>query len=169
MHQLKVIRISKNIFVYFNGNLAITSTFKEDNLNGDIGLFVYDSTGYFDNFHLRPIVMKNASDYINELDLNATNPTTRIGSIHTLRLNGISDGEALFSLSKSGKIIDSSIASDGSTVSLNFDNGKEGLNFRVTRLFDSENNSAVWPEDIILRKYDIHFSVTNQMGNSKQP
>jgi hypothetical protein len=185
-HHLKVVRLNKNIYVYYDNRLALTTEFKDENPAGKVGFDVYACTGYFDNFYLRPITMENASDYINELNLTSTYPTTRIGSIYTLRLDGISDGEALFCLSKSGKLIDSSIASEGSTVSLNFDNGKEGLNFKVTQLFDAENNSAVWLEDIILAStdeldltidnismsssyhqeedMDICFSVTNQGG-----
>jgi len=185
-HHLKVVRLNKNIYIYYDNHLALTTEFKDENPAGKVGFDVYACTGYFDNFYLRPITMENASGFINELKLTSTNPTTRIGSIYTLRLNGMTDGEALFGLSKSGELVDSSIASEGSTVSLNFENGKEGLNFKVTKLFDAKNYSAVWLEDIILANteeliltidkisisssyhqeedMDICFSVTNQGG-----
>ena len=153
-HNLKVVRLNKKIYVYYDNRLALTTEFKDENPTGKVGFDVYESTGYFDNFYLRPITMENASDFINELNLDSTNPTTRIGSIYTLRLDGVSDGEALFSLSKSGEIVDTSIASQGQTASLNFENGKEGVNFKVTRLFDAENNNAVWLEDIISASTD---------------
>lgn len=39
--------------------------------------------------------MKNASGYINELNLTSDNPSTRIGA-YTLRLEGIDTGGAMF-------------------------------------------------------------------------
>jgi hypothetical protein len=98
--------------------------------------------------------MENASDYINELNLNATTPSTRIGSIYTLSLDGVANNEALFSQSKFGKTVDSTIASEGDIISLNYENGQEGLNFKVTLIFDAQGNSAVWLEDIISASTD---------------
>jgi hypothetical protein len=185
-HHLKVIRLNKNIYVYFDNHLALTTQFKDENPPGKVGFDIYECTGYFDNFYLRPITMKNASDYINELNLNPTNPTTRIGSIYTLHLNGVSNNNAHFSLSKFGKTIDNTTASKGDTVSLNFENGNEGVNFKITQLSENKNNFEVRLEDIISAStddlnlgigdipinptyyqeedIDIQFSVTNLGG-----
>ena len=186
MQHLKVVRLNKNVYVYSNDNLILTTEFKDDVKKGSVGFDITSSTGYFDNFYLRPITMKNASDYINELNLDSTNPTTRIGSIYTLSLDEVSNGDALFTLNKFGKTVDIATASQGQTVSLDFENGEEGVNFKVTRLFEAENNSAVWLEDIISAStddlnlavdkitlnpsyhqeedMDIRFSITNQGG-----
>lgn len=154
MQHLKVVRLNKNIYVYFDNRLALTTEFKDENPPGKVGFDVYESTGYFDNFYLRPINMENASGYINELNLTSANPTTRIGSIYTLRLDDTINEKAMFSLSKFGKTVDSDIASEGDTVSLNFENGDEAVNFKVTQVFDAEDNSAVWLEDIISASTD---------------
>ncbi|MBI9073654.1 MAG: hypothetical protein JEY94_18800 [Melioribacteraceae bacterium] len=149
MEHLKVVRLNKNIYVYFDNQLALTTEFKDDNPAGKVGFDIYECTGYFDNFDLHPITMNNASGYINEINLTSTNPTTRIGSIYTLRLDDIANENAMFSLSKFGKTIDSNVASEGEIVSLNFENGDEGVNFKVAKVFDAEEKSAVWLEDII--------------------
>ncbi|WP_198003750.1 hypothetical protein [Methanococcoides burtonii] len=154
MHHLKVVRLNKNIYVYFDDELALTFEFKDENPAGKVGFYVYSCTGYFDNFYLRPILMENASGYINELNLTSTNPTTRIGSIYTLHLDDITNENVMFSLSKFGKTLDSNVASEGDTVSLNFENGDEAVNFKVTQVFDAEDNSAVWLEDIISASTD---------------
>ena len=153
-HHLKVVRLNKNIYVYFDNLLALTTQFKDTNPTGKVGFDVYACTGYFDNFYLRPITMKNASEYINELNLTSTNPTTRIGSIYTLHLNGVSNNNAHFSLSKFGKTIDNTTASKGDTVSLNFENGNEGVNFKIIQLSENKNNFAVRLEDIISASTD---------------
>jgi hypothetical protein len=98
--------------------------------------------------------MKNPTGYINELNLTSTNPTTRIGSIYTLRLDDIANEQAMFTLTKFGKTVDIATASKGDTVSLNFENGDEAVNFKVTRLFEAGNNSAIWLEDIISASTD---------------
>lgn len=148
-HKLKVIRLNKKVYVYLDNRLALTTEFKEENPTGKVGFDVYECTGYFDNFYLRPITMENASGYINELNLTVANPSTRIGSIYTLRLEGIENGNALFSLNKFGTTVDTVVGSEGDTVSLNFENGKEAVNFKLVKLFDAGENSAVWLEDII--------------------
>ena len=79
-HHLKVVRLNKNIYVYFDNRLALTTEFKDENPAGKVGFDVYECTGYFDNFYLRPITMENASGYINELNLDSTTPTTRTGA-----------------------------------------------------------------------------------------
>jgi len=153
-HHLKIVRLNKNIYVYFNDRLALTTQFKDENPPGKVGFDIYYCTGYFDNFYLRPITMKNASEYINELNLTSTNPTTRIGSIYTLHLDEVSNNNAHFSLSKFGKTIDNTTASKGDTVSLNFENGNEGVNFKITQLSENKNNFAVRLEDIISASTD---------------
>jgi len=185
-HHLKVVRLNKNIYVYFDNRLALTTEFKDEKTKGKVGFDIVGSTGYFDNFYLRPITMNNASGYINELNLDSTTPTTRIGSIYTLSLDSVDNKEALFSLDKFGKTVDSAVGSKGDTVSLNFENGDEAVNFKVTSLFDAGNNSAVWLEDIISattddlnlavdeitlnpsyyqeEDMDIRFSITNLGG-----
>lgn len=186
MHHLKVIRLNKNIYVYFDKNLALTTEFKDENPKGKVGFDVYAATGFFDNFYLRPITMENASGYINELNLTSTDPSIRIGSIYTLSLDSVDNKEALFSLSKFGKTVDIATASKDQIVSLNFENDDEAVNFRVTKIFESEENNAVWLEDIISgttdelklavdeisinpsyhqeEDMDIRFTMTNQGG-----
>jgi len=154
MHHLKFVRLDQNIYVYYDNHLTLTAELEDDIQDGKIGFYAYGSTGYFDNFYLRPITMENASGYINELNLTSTNPTTRIGSIYTLHLDDIANENAMFSLSKFGKTVDSNVASEGDTVSLNFENGDEAVNFKVTQVFDAEDNSAVWLEDIISASTD---------------
>lgn len=79
--------------------------------------------------------MEGLTDHqCNELNLNATNPTTRISSIYTIGLDGVDNKEALFSLNKFDKRVDITTASQGQTVSLDFENGEEGVNFKVTQL-----------------------------------
>jgi hypothetical protein len=185
-HHLKVVRLNKQIYVYFDKRLALTTEFKEENPKGKVGLYVYASTGYFDNFYLHPITMENASGYINELNLTSAKPSTTIGSIYTLRLEDTTNGKAFFSLSKFGKTTDTSVGSEGDTISLNFENGDEAVNFKITQVFDAEENSGVWLEEIISASsddlnigvddisiepsyyqeedMDIRFSVKNQGG-----
>ncbi|KAF5427362.1 MAG: hypothetical protein C5S41_01550, partial [Candidatus Methanomarinus sp.] len=185
-HHLKVVRLNKKIYIYFDNHLALTTKFKDSNPTGKVGFDIYACTGYFDNFYLHPITMENASGFINEVNLNSTNSTTRIGSIYTLHLNGISNSNAHFSLSKFGKTIDNTTASKGDTVSLNFENGNEGVNFKITQLSENKNNFEVRLEDIISAStddlnleigdipinpiyyqeedIDIQFSVTNLGG-----
>jgi hypothetical protein len=186
MHHLKVNRLNKHIYVYFNNKLALTTEFKDSNPKGKVGFDIYACTGYFDNFYLRPITMVNASNHINELNLTQTNPTTCIGSIYTLHLDEVSNSNAHFSLSKFGKKIDNTTASKGDIVSLNFENGNEGVNFKITQLSENENNFEVRLEEIISastddlnlgigdisinpiyyqeENIDIQFSVTNMGG-----
>lgn len=154
IHRQKVVRLNKNIYIYFDNRLALTTEFKDENLEGKVGFHVYESTGYFDNFHLRPISMENASHYINELNLTASNPSTRIGSIYTLRLEGIENGNALFSLNKFGTSVDTAVGSEGDTISLDFEKGEEAVNFKLSRLFNAGENSAVWLEDVISAETD---------------
>ncbi|MFV9630860.1 MAG: hypothetical protein ACNYWM_07325 [Methanosarcinales archaeon] len=154
MQKLKVVRLNKNIYIYFNNNLALTTEFKDLNPEGNVGFDIYSSTGYFDNFYLRPITMKNVSGFINEINLNSTNPTTRIGSIYTLHLDEVSNNKAYFSLSKFGKTIDNTTASKGDIVYLNFENGNEGVNFKITQLSENKNNSEVRLEEIISASTD---------------
>jgi hypothetical protein len=154
MHKLKVVRLNKNIYIYFNNNLALTTEFKDLNPKGNVGFDIYSSTGYFDNFYLRPITMKNVSGFINEINLNSTNPTTRIGSIYTLHLDEVSNNKTHFSLSKFGKKIDNTTASKGDIVSLNFENGNEGVNFKITQLSENKNNFEVRLEEIISASTD---------------
>lgn len=154
MHHLKVNRLNKHIYVYFNNKLALTTEFKDSNPKGKVGLDIYACTGYFDNFYLRPITMINASNHINELNLTQTNPTTCIGSIYTLHLDEVSNSNAHFSLSKFGKTIDNTTASKGDIVSLNFENGNEGVNFKITQLSKNKNNFEVRLEDIISASTD---------------
>jgi hypothetical protein len=149
IHHLKVARLNKKIYAYFDGNLALTFEFQDENPSGKVGFYVYSSTGYFDNFYLRPIAMENATGYVNELKLTSANPTTSIGSIYTLRLEDTANGNAFFSFNKFGEAIDTSVGSEGDTVSLSFENGEEAANFRVTEVFDAESNSAVWLEELI--------------------
>ncbi|WP_445475517.1 hypothetical protein ACT9XH_01870 [Methanococcoides methylutens] len=134
--------------------MAYSAEFKDSNPEGHVGYSVYSSTGYFDNFYLRPITMENASGYINELNLNSAKPSTVIGSIYRLHLEDTTNGKAFFSLSKFGKIIDTSVGSEGDTVSLRFENGDEAVNFKVNQVFDAEDNSAVWLEEIISASTD---------------
>jgi hypothetical protein len=154
MHNLKVVRLNKNIYIYFNNNLALTTEFKDLNPEGNVGFDIYSSTGYFDNFYLRSITMKNVSGFINEINLNSTNPTTRIGSIYTLHLDEVSNNKTHFSLSKFGKKIDNTTASKGDIVSLNFENGNEGVNFKITQLSENKNNFEVRLEEIISASTD---------------
>jgi hypothetical protein len=154
MHKLKVVRLNKNIYIYFNNNLALTTEFKDLNPKGNVGFDIYSSTGYFDNFYLRPITMKNVSGFINEINLNSTNPTTRIGDIYTLHLDEVSNNKTHFSLSKFGKKIDNTTASKGDIVSLNFENGNEGVNFKITQLSENKNNFEVRLEEIISASTD---------------
>ncbi|MDW7731691.1 MAG: hypothetical protein SCH66_04585 [Methanolobus sp.] len=153
-HHLKVVRLNKKIYVYLDDKLALTTEFKEDNPEGKVGFDIYESTGYFDNFNLRSISMANASVYINEQKLNYVTPAIPIGSTHTLRLESIENGKAMFSLNKFGTSVGTAVGSEGDTVSLNFENGKEGVNFKLARLFDAGENSAVWLEDIISAETD---------------
>jgi len=154
MHRLKIVRLNKYIYVIYNYNLIAITELVEEDLSGKVGPYVYASTGYFDNFYLRPITMENASNYINELNLTSANPTTRIGSIYTLGLEDTANGNAFFSLSKFGKSVDTAVGSEGDTVSLSFENGDEAVNFKVTQVFDAGNNSVVWLEDIISASTD---------------
>jgi len=154
MHNLKVVRLNKNIYIYFNNNLALTTEFKDLNPEGNVGFDIYSSIGYFDNFYLRSITMKNVSGFINEINLNSTNPTTRIGSIYTLHLDEVSNNKAHFSLSKFGKTIDNTTASKGDIVYLNFENGNEGVNFKITQLSENKNNFEVRLEEIISASTD---------------
>ncbi|MEL4304531.1 hypothetical protein [Methanococcoides sp. LMO-2] len=140
--------------MYFDDTLALTTEFKNENPSGKIGFDVYGGTGYFDNFYLRPITMENASGYLNELNLTSTKPSTRIGSIYTLQLEDTANGKAFFSLSKFGKTIDTSVGSEGETVSLYFENGDEAVNFKINEVFDAEDNSGVWLEEIISASTD---------------
>ena len=134
MHHLKIVRLNKIVYVHYDNHLAYTTKFEDKNPEGRVGFIVYACTGYFDNFYLRPITMNNASCFINELNLNSTNSITRIGSIYTLHLDKISNNNAHFSLSKFGKTIDNTTASKGDIVSLNFENGNEGVKFKITQL-----------------------------------
>jgi hypothetical protein len=153
-HKLKVVRLNKKIYVYFDNRLALITEFKDENPEGKVGFHVYESTGYFDNFYLRPITMENASNYVNELNLTVANPSTRIGSIYALHLEGVENGNALFSLNKFGTSVDTAVGSEGDIVSLDFENGKEAVNFRIARLFDAGANSAVWLEEMISASTD---------------
>ncbi|KAF5424491.1 hypothetical protein C5S42_13045 [Candidatus Methanomarinus sp.] len=154
MHHLKVNRLNKHIYVYFNNKLALTTEFKDSKPSGKVGFDVYACTGYFDNFYLRPVILENASGYISELNLTSTNPTTYIGSIYNLHLDEVSNSNAHFSLSKFGKKIDNTTASKGDIVSLNFENGNEGVNFKITQLSENKNNFEVRLEDIISASTD---------------
>ena len=69
MHHLKVVRLNKKIYIYFDNCLTFTTEFKDENPAGKVGLYVYECIGYFDNFYLRSITTKNASDYINKFNL----------------------------------------------------------------------------------------------------
>jgi hypothetical protein len=149
LHNLKVVRLGKNIYAYFDGRLALTTEFKNKKTAGKVGFDIYECTGYFDNFYLRPITMENASNYINELNLTSANPSTSIGSIYTLRLEDTANGNAFFSLNKFGEAIDTSVGSEGDMLSLSFENGEEAVTFRVTEVFDAESNSGVWLEELI--------------------
>ncbi len=148
MHHLKVVRLNKNIYVYYDNRLALTTEFKDNNPKGKVGFDVYESTGYFRNFGIRPIDMKNASGYVNELNLTSTNPTTRIGS-YTLRLEGIESGTASFSLSKFGKVVDTTLASEGGMAGLKFENGDEGVNFKLVKAFNGSTGSRTELEEMI--------------------
>ena len=149
MHHLKVVRLNKNIYIIYEKRLVLTSQIQEEkNPSGKVGFTLYDSTGYFDNFYLRPISMNNASGYVNELNLTSANPTTRLGA-YTLRLEDIESSSAMFSLSKFGKTVDSTIASEGDTASLNFENGEEGVEFKVTKAFNGSSSGRVELEDVI--------------------
>jgi hypothetical protein len=153
-HHLKVVRLNKNIYVYFDHSLALTTEFKDDNPEGKVGFDVYESTGYFDNFYLRPISMKNPSGYIDKLNINSTNPTTRLGA-YTLRLEGIEkDGNAMFSLSKFGKKVDTTLAVEGTTATLNFENGDSGVEFKLVKAFSGGSGGIVQLEDIITASSD---------------
>ncbi len=154
MHHIKVVRINKKIYLYYDNNLAITTEFKDTNPEGKVGFATYQTTSYFDNFYLRPITMENASGYINELNLTSTNPSTNIDSTYTLRLEDTANGKAFFSLSKFGETVDSSVGTEGETVSLYFENGDEAVNFKVNQVFDAEDNSGVWLEEIISASSD---------------
>jgi hypothetical protein len=151
---IKIIRIEKKFWVYYEGNLAYSGEFENSNPEGRIGYNVYASTGYFDNFYLRPITLENASGYIHELSLTFTDSFVRIGSIYTLRLEGIENGNALFSLNKFGTTVNTAVGSEGDNVSIDFENGEEAVNFKVTQVFDAGENSAVWLEDIISAETD---------------
>lgn len=52
---IKVIRLNKNVYVYFNNRIILTTEFEDENLEGNIGFFTYESTGYFDNFNFQTI------------------------------------------------------------------------------------------------------------------
>lgn len=92
--------------------------------------------------------MKNASGYIDELNLTSASPTTRLGA-YTLRLEDIESGSALFSLSKFGKTIDSTIASEGSRTALKFENGEDGVEFKIVKAFNGSSVSRVELEEVI--------------------
>ena len=148
-HHLKVVRLNKNIYIYFDNRLVLTTQFKDDNPPGNVGFDVYASTGYFDNFSLRPISMNNASGYLDKITLTSTNPTNRLGH-YTLRFEGIEGGgDARFSLSKYGKKVDTVLAQAGSTVSLNFENGDTGVEFKLVDAMNDGKGGIVQLEDII--------------------
>lgn len=147
-HYLKVVRLNKNIYVYFDNRLALTTEFKDENPRGKLGFDVYSSIGYFDNFYLRPISMKNASGYIDKINFTSTNPTTRLGA-YTLRLEDTQSGTAFLSLSKFGKVIDTVAVAEGVTTGMNYENGEEGLNFKVVTAFKGSTENRVELEDVI--------------------
>jgi len=82
-----------------------------------VGFDVYASTGFFDNFRLRPVTLENASGYIDELNLTSSNPITRLG-LYSLGLEGVSSEGAVFTLSKFGRVVDRVIVSEGGVVCL---------------------------------------------------
>jgi hypothetical protein len=150
----KIVRLNKMVYVYLNNNLLLTTEFNEPNPNGYIGYDVLTSSVSFDNFYLRPIEMKNASGYIDKLDINSTNPTTRLG-LYTLRLEGVEkDGNAMFSLSKFGKKVDTTLAVEGTTATLNFENGDAGVEFKLVKAFSGGSGGIVQLEDIISASSD---------------
>ncbi|MDP2846446.1 MAG: hypothetical protein Q8N79_10315, partial [Candidatus Methanoperedens sp.] len=92
--------------------------------------------------------MKNASGYIDKLNLTSANPTTRLGA-YTLRLEDIESGSAFFSLSKFGRVVDTTIASEGARTAMKFENGEEGVEFKLTRAFNGSSVSRVELEEVI--------------------
>lgn len=44
-HHLKIVRLNKNIYVYFDNRLALTAEFKDSNPSGKVGFDIYQSTG----------------------------------------------------------------------------------------------------------------------------
>jgi hypothetical protein len=148
-NRVKIVRLDELVYVYLNNNLLLTAELESSDLMGHVGVDALTFPVFFDNFYLRPIAFENASSYINELNLTVANPSTRIGSIYTLRLEGIENEKAMFSLNKFGTSVDTAVGSEGNTISLDFENGKEAVNFKLVKLFGAEGNSAVWLEDII--------------------
>lgn len=149
MHHLKVVRLNNKIYVYFDNQLALITEFKDENPSGKVGFDVYASTGYFDNFSLRPISMKNASGYIDKFNLSSANPTIRLGH-YTLRFEGIEiGGDARFILSKYGNTVDTAYVRAGSTVTMNFENGDKGVEFKLRGAVNDSKNGIVQLEDII--------------------
>ena len=148
MHHLKVVRLNKKINVYFDNRLALTTEYKGENLNGKVGFYADQSTAYIDNFYLRPISMKNASGYIDKINLTSTSPSTRLGA-YTLRLEDTQTGTAFLSLSKFGKVIDTVAASENTTTGMNYENGEEGVNFKVVTAFKGSTENRVELEEVI--------------------
>jgi len=145
---IKIVRLNKIVYAYFDGKLFLTTKFKNENPPGKVGLFVYQSTGYFDNFHLRPIEMENASGYIDDLKLNSSHPTVRLG-LYSLGLVGVSSEGAVFTLSKFGKIVDRVIVSEGEVVSMSFEDGSDGVEFRLVEAMNGSTGGMVELEEII--------------------
>jgi hypothetical protein len=109
-------------------------------------------TGYLFDFSLRPLSLNNASGYIDKLNLTNSSPTTRLG-LYTLRLEGIEkDGNAIFSLSKFRKKIDSTLAVEGTTATLNFENGDPGVEFKLVKAFGEKFGGEMRGSKFMLRK-----------------
>jgi len=166
MHHLKVVRLNKYIYVYFNDKLALTTQFKDENPPGKVGFDVYESTGYFDNFYLRPLTIENPTGHINKFNLSLTNPSIELTSVYSLKLDGISKGKATISLSIYGKEINTITGSEGDIVSLCLEDGEEAVNFKILKIFDDR---YIILEDIITTSVIDEAIIPYDLSDSKPP
>lgn len=161
IHHLKIVRINKNIYVYYDKYIALTTEFIDENPNGKIGLNVYESTGFFSNFYLRPIEIKNASVYIDRVNITSNDPNIMLGS-YILNFKYTKNGIVIFNLNKFGKNVDTIIASEGNRISMKFENGENGISFKLAKVSNMSAGSNVELEDIIFANPEhIVLDITN--------
>jgi hypothetical protein len=95
--------------------------------------------------------------------------TYRLGH-YTLRFEGIEGGgDARFSISKYEKKVDTVLAQAGSTVSLNFENGDKGVEFKLVDAIDDGKVGIVQLEDIISSSSESTSANPGEIGFSGMP
>lgn len=151
---IKIVRLGRKIYVYLQDDLVYTAEFKDYSPRGGVGYDVFSSTGYFDEFYLRPISF-NSSFYEDSVTLEEGS-TLSLGKVYSLRLSEVAGEKALLSLERYGGRVDRTVTKYGDSTTLNDIDDEKYVEFSVDEVFDpAEGRGKVWIRDVFSREIEV--------------